>query len=133
VTGKEHMVIDAPTEEIGRQIVDAGLKVHKALGPGLLESVYEHCLARELAIRGMSVRKQVSLPIVYEGEILDAGYRIDLLVSEAVIVEVKSVEALLGIHQAQLLTYLRLSGRRLEFLMNFNVALLKQGLKRLVL
>jgi GxxExxY protein len=125
--------IDESTEQVGRQIVDSSLKVHRALGPGLLESAYEHCLAREFALRGLSVKRQVLLPIVYEQETLDAGYRIDLLIAERIVVEVKSVEALLPIHQAQLLTYLKLSGCRLGFLMNFNVPLFKQGLKRFAL
>jgi len=112
-------------------VVDAGIKVHSALGPGLLESVYEQCLAYELAQRGLSVRRQVPLPIVYGNFKIDTAYRIDMLVGEAVIIEVKAVEALTPVHHAQLLTYLKLSGLRLGFLMNFNVALLKQGLKRI--
>jgi GxxExxY protein len=128
-----HEPLEGRTEEVARQVVDAGLKVHRALGPGLLESAYQECLAHELTIRGVSLRKQVALPIVYDGKLLDAGYRIDLLVEGAIIVEVKSVEALAPIHQAQLLTYLKLSGCRLGFLMNFNVSLFKHGLKRIVL
>ena len=120
-------------ERLASIIVDSGLKVHRALGPGLLESAYEHCLAHELHIRGLRVDRQVSLPIIYEGARLDAGYRLDLLVERAVIVEVKVVEALMPVHQAQLLTYLKLSGCRIGFLMNFHVALFKQGVKRLVL
>jgi GxxExxY protein len=107
--------------------------VHKTLGPGLLESTYEVCLAHELERRGLAVSKQVGLPVVYEDVRMDVGYRIDLLVDERVIVEVKSVEAIAPVHEAQILTYLRLSGRRLGFLINFNVALLKQGLRRVVL
>jgi GxxExxY protein len=120
-------------DEIARDVVDAAIKVHSALGPCLLESAYEVCLAHTLATRGRTVQTQVALPVIYEGVKLDAGYRIDLLVDGAVIVEVKSVEALAPIHDAQVLTYLRLSGRRLALLINFNVVLLKQGLKRLVL
>ncbi len=119
-------------EELGRAILDAGLKVHRTLGPGLLETAYEHCLAHELKARGLSVRRQVSLPITYEGLTLDAGYRLDLLVNDQVIVEVKSVEVLSRLHEAQVLTYLRLSGKHLGFLMNFNVQLYKHGLKRLI-
>ena len=105
--------------------------MHRALGPGLLESAYEHCLAHELATRGLPVRRQVGLPIDYDGARLDAGYRLDLLVAEAVIVEVKAVEALSRLHEAQMLTYLRLSGLRLGYLMNFNAVQLRQGLRRL--
>lgn len=107
--------------------------MHDALGPGLLESAYEHCLAYELESRGCAVARQVALPIVYGAVTLDAGYRLDILVARGVVIEVKSVEALAPVHQAQLLAYLKLSGCRLGFLMNFNVALFKQGLKRLVL
>lgn len=124
---------DARSEALARELVDAGLKVHKHLGPGLLESAYEHCLARELELRGVPVQRQVGLPIVYEDQRLEAGYRIDLLVGGRVIVEIKAVEALAPIHEAQLLTYLKLSGMRLGFLMNFNTVLCREGLKRLVL
>ena len=119
-------------ERIGRVVVDAGLKVHRALGPGLLESVYEHCMAYELAQRGLAVRRQVPLPIIYEGVRLDAGYRLDLLVENAVIVEIKSVETTSRLFEAQVLTYLRLSPMRLAYLMNFNTPLFKQGLRRYV-
>ena len=119
-------------DAVARQIVDAGLKVHRALGPGLLESAYEHCLAYEIGLRGISVRRQLALPIEYEGTILDAGYRLDLLVAEAIVVEVKAVEALSRLHEAQVLIYLKPSGHRLGFLMNFNVALFKDGVRRLL-
>jgi len=125
--------VDAAAEAVARQVVDAGLKVHSALGPGLLESVYEQCLAHELERRGHEVRRQLMLPVVYEGLTLELGYRLDIFVDDAVIVEVKSVEALSRLHEAQLLTYLRLSNRRLGLLMNFNVELFKQGIRRLVL
>ena len=128
----EHQRISADMEAVARSAVDAGFKVHATLGPGLLESAYEYCLAYELEQRGVGVRRQVALPIVYETVKLDAGYRIDLLLAGAIVIEVKSVEALAPIHQAQLLTYLKLSGCRLGFLMNFNVPLFKQGLKRMV-
>ena len=113
--------------------MDAGIKVHRALGPGLLESVYEHCLAYELGLRGVAVRRQVILPVTYEDLTLEAGYRLDLLVAEQIIGEVKAVEALTRLHEAQALTYLRLSGKRMALLMNFNVVLLKQGLRRILL
>lgn len=123
--------ISAEIEEIGAAVVDAGIKVHKALGPGLLESAYEQCLAYELSERGLSVRRQIPLSITYGRLRIDAAYRIDMLVGDAVIVEVKAVDASLPVHQAQLVTYLKLSGHRLGFLMNFNVPLFKQGLKRI--
>ena len=109
------------------------MTVHKALGPGLLESTYEICLAHEIERRGLSVARQVALPVVYDTVKLDAGYRIDLIVNSSVVVEIKSVDTLAPVREAQVLTYLKLSGRRLGFLINFNVALLKQGIKRLVL
>ncbi|MCH8234441.1 MAG: GxxExxY protein [Bacteroidetes bacterium] len=118
--------------EISREIVDAALKVHKQLGPGLLESAYEECLYYELIKRELLVEKQKTLPLVYEEVKLDAGYRIDLLIEKKVIVEIKSVEALNDVHLAQILTYLKLSGCKLGLLINFNVALIKQGIKRVV-
>jgi GxxExxY protein len=128
VAGERPEPIDQTIEQTGGQVVDAALKVHKALGPGLLESAYEHCLAHELTMRGLCIQRQVHLPITYESQLLEEGYRIDLLVRRSVVVEVKALEALLPIHQAQLLIYLRLSSCRLGFLVNFNVPLLKQGL-----
>ena len=123
----------AELEKLATIIVDAGLRVHRELGPGLLESAYEHCLSHELQLRGLSVGRQLWQPIEYRGAKLDAGYRLDLVVKNAIIIEVKAVEAWTPLHQAQLLTYLKLSGCRIGFLMNFHVTLYKQGLKRLVL
>ncbi|HZK99149.1 MAG TPA: GxxExxY protein [Caulobacteraceae bacterium] len=120
-------------ESVARTLVDAGLKVHRALGPGLLESAYEHCLAHELRARGLSLERQVLLPIVYDGATIDAGYRLDLIVERAIVVEVKSVDALSRVHEAQILTYLKLSGCRIGFLMNFNVPLFKEGIRRFML
>ena len=125
--------IPGSTDDVARQIVDAAFKVHSTLGPGLLESVYEVCLVHELSKRGLKVLRQVSLPVIYDGLQLDAGFRLDLLVSDCVIVELKVVELLLAIHRAQLLTYLKLSGHRLGFLINFNVPLIKDGIIRLAL
>jgi GxxExxY protein len=125
--------VDEAAERVVREVVDAGLKVHRALGPGLLEAAYEHCLAYELERRRLRVERQLPLPIVYEDLRLEGAYRLDLLIDRCVIVEVKAVEALSRLHEAQLLTYMRLSGHRLGLLMNFNVELLKQGLRRLVL
>ena len=124
---------DEEWSEITGMIIDAGLKVHKILGPGLLESAYEHCLCHELSLRNIPVQRQVPLPIAYEGTNLDAGYRLDLLVANRIIVEVKAVEKILPVHEAQLLTYLKLSGHRIGLLLNFNVPLFKHGLKRFVL
>ncbi len=107
--------------------------VHKALGPGLLESAYEECLVHELVERALSVKRQVAMPIAYKGVILDAGYRMDLLVEGCVVIEVKAIEMLLPIHQAQVMTYLRLSGCRLGFLMNFNVQMFKSGVRRIAI
>ena len=128
-----HDPLPPRAEAAARQCIDSALQVHKALGPGLLESAYEHCLAHELTLRGIKVQRQVGLPVVYEGERLDAGYRLDLAVDGSAIVEVKSLDALAPIHDAQVLTYLKLSGLRIGLLINFNVVLLKQGIKRLVL
>jgi GxxExxY protein len=119
-------------EAVGRQIVDASIKVHRALGPGLLESAYQHCLAYELRKRGLRVECEVQLPVVYDGLQIDAGYRLDMLVEGIVIVENKAVERILPVHQAQLLTYLKLHDCRLGYLLNWNVPLMKQGIKRMV-
>jgi GxxExxY protein len=118
-------------EALAHEVVDAGLKVHKTLGPGLLESAYEHCLAHELQRRGMSAHRQKVLPIIYEGLKLRAGYRLDLLIEDRLVVEVKAIDALTRVHEAQLATYLKLSGLKLGFLMNFNVPLFKHGLRRI--
>ena len=118
---------------VSRFVLDAAMKVHTALGPGLLESTYEACLAEELKKAGLSVQTQVPLPVVYDGLKLEIGYRIDLLVEDLVVVEVKSVDALAPIHHAQVLTYLKLSGRTLGLLLNFNVVHLKDGIKRFVM
>ena len=115
-----------------KAVVDAAFKVHAALGPGLLESVYEACLVHELKQRGLSLRTQAALPVVYEGVTLDAGLRLDILVSDAMIVELKAVEKMTPLHEAQLLTYLKLTGLRLGLLINFNTILIKDGIKRIV-
>lgn len=118
--------------EISRIIIGTAIEVHRQLGPGLLESSYQHCLFHELVKQGARVRKEVPLPIVYKGEKLDAGYRLDLLVEDKVIIEVKSCEELAKIHFAQMLTYLKLKDKRLGLLINFNTLLLKNGIKRVV-
>ncbi len=118
--------------EIGDTLLGAAIKVHSALGPGLLESAYETCLVHEIGQRGLKVRRQVALPLIYDGIKLDAGYRLDLLINDKVIVELKSVEKFLPLHTAQLLSYLKLSGLKLGYLLNFNVAHMRDGIKRIV-
>ena len=130
---EEHEGFTKRVEAVASAVVDSAIKVHRALGAGLLESAYEQCLAYELEKRRLSVRTQVPMPLVYEGLEIGAGYRIDVLVEEAVIVEVKAVDALSRVHEAQVLTYLKLSRCRLGFLMNFNVPLIKQGIRRFIL
>ena len=120
-------------EGITVQVIGAAIDVHRELGPGLLESVYEECLCHEIGVRGLAFTRQVAVPVRYKDVDLDAGCRIDMLVEDAVIVEVKAVEQLLGVHEAQLLTYLRLAGKRIGLLLNFNVAVLKDGIVRRVL
>jgi GxxExxY protein len=119
--------------EISGQIVGAAIAVHRELGPGLLESTYKACLLYELVQRGLRVEPEKPMSVVYKGTILDCGYRLDILVERCVIVELKVVERLEPIHAAQLLTYLKLSGHRVGLLINFNVQLLRDGLRRLVL
>lgn len=118
--------------DITGQIVNAAMKVHTALGPGLLESAYEACLAYELRQRGLHAETQVALPVKYEGVQLDAGYRLDLFVESRVIVELKAVEKLIPLYEAQLLSYLKLSNCKVGLLMNFNVHRMKDGIKRMV-
>lgn len=115
------------------QIIGCAIQVHRTLGPGLLESAYEHCLAQELSLQRLSFERQVPLPIEYKGVELECGYRIDLLVEDQVVLELKAVETVLGVHKAQLLSYLKLSGKRTGLLLNFHVELLKHGITRLVL
>ncbi len=124
--------LPADTERVGSVVVDAALKVHRLLGPGLLESVYEACLAEELRGRGLRVERQVGVPVAYGDIRLDVGLRLDLLVDDLVVVEIKAIDALASIHTAQVATYLRFSGRRLGYLINFNTTLLKNGLRRIV-
>ncbi len=120
-------------QELTRDIIGAAIKVHRTLGPGLLESAYEACLAYEFYKIDIPFQKQLSLPVRYEDQILNCGYRIDFLVQDTVIIELKSVERLLPIHDAQLLTYMRLSQKQIGLLINFNVRVLTKGIKRMVL
>lgn len=114
------------------QIIGAAIEVHRVLGPGLLESAYEQCLAHELAARGLPFRRQVDVPVTYKGLRLDAGFRADFIVHDTVVVEIKAVESLLPIHTAQVVTYLRLTGKHVGLLINFNSKTLKDGLKRVI-
>jgi GxxExxY protein len=119
-------------EDLTGEIIAAAIEVHRVLGPGLLESAYETCLCRELAARSVSFRMQVPLPVQYKGVQLDCGYRIDILVEESVVLELKCVSELTDLHKAQLLTYLKLSGKSVGLILNFNVPLMKHGIHRLV-
>ncbi len=119
--------------ELANQILGAAIDVHKVLGPDLLESVYRQCLTHELGLRGIECKAEYPLPVEYKGVYLECGYRIDLLVEDEIILELKSVETLKNIHQAQLLSYMKLAKKQQGFLINFNVQLLKQGVKSFVL
>jgi GxxExxY protein len=118
--------------DVTEKIIAAALKVHSAIGPGVLESVYKTCMAHELKKLGIGVSCEVTLPVVYDGLKLDSGFRIDLLVEDLVVVELKCVETLLPIHKAQLLTYLRLSNKPIGLLLNFNVVHMREGIKRIL-
>jgi GxxExxY protein len=128
-----HESIPSSAEAAGARLLDAAFEVHRKLGPGLLESVYEVCVCHELAKLGVPFQRQLCLPVQYDGIQIDSGLRIDLVVANEVICELKAVEAIIPVHEAQLLTYLKLTGMRLGFLINFNVPLLKTGLKRIIL
>ncbi|MDL1892661.1 GxxExxY protein [Sphingobacteriales bacterium CHB3] len=125
--------LDQETERIATEIVDSVVKVHKSLGPVLLESVYEICLFHELRLRGLKVETQLAVPIEYEGMQIDAALRLDLLVNSLVIVELKAVEKTIPLYEAQVLSYLRLMKKLLGFIINFNVPLIKDGIKRIIL
>lgn len=133
-----HLIEDSdirsyPHQSLTGQIIAAAMEVHRALGPGLLESVYQACLARELQLRNIDFVQQIELPVSYKDVRLDLGYRIDLVVGNRVVVELKSVHEILPVHEAQLLTYMRLTNIHVGLLINFNVPVLKQGIKRRVL
>ena len=119
--------------EVTHEVIGAAIEVHRLLGPGLLESAYEECLSKELALRHLSVERQKPIPVVYKDVKLECGYRIDLLVESRVVVELKSIEGFAPIHEAVMLTYLRLSGHRLGLLINFNVQVLKDGIRRFII
>lgn len=126
------MISKTEFEEIGRKIVQASYEVHKELGPGLLESVYEICLVEELRNLNLKVERQVELPVNFKGKVLDKKFVIDLLVENCIIIELKAVEVLLPVHEVQLVTYMKLADSKLGYLVNFNVPLIKQGIKRKV-
>ena len=119
--------------DLSSSIIGAAIEVHRALGPGLLESAYQQCLAREFALRDIPFQQQISLPVHYKGTRLDCGYRLDFLVADTIVVEVKAIDVLLPIHHAQLLSYLKLGGWKLGLLINFHVPLLREGIQRVVL
>ena len=125
--------VPAELDRVAKLVVDAAFKVHKSLGPGLLESVYEICLGHEIGKVDLRVERQVALPVIYENIRMDAGLKIDLLVEESLVVELKAVEVILPVHEAQVLTYLKLTGHRLGLLINFNVPLIRDGIKRIIL
>jgi GxxExxY protein len=128
-----HRDTEAQRGSLTHKIIGAAIEVHRALGPGLLESAYEECLCYELSSARLAFRKQAELPVLHKKVKLDCGYRMDIVVSESLVLEIKTVEKLLPIHQAQLLTYLKLSGLRTGLLINFNVPVLKNGIKRMKL
>ncbi|MEX2225825.1 MAG: GxxExxY protein [Dehalococcoidia bacterium] len=129
--GNELDAVAVAHRQLTQQIIGAAIEVHKILGPGLLESAYEECLCHELSLSGLRFERQKQLPVAYKSVLLDCGYRIDIFVEDRVLVELKTVERLLPIHEAQLLTYLKLMNRRVGLLINFNVPVLKQGIKRI--
>jgi len=129
----KHAGLGDEVERLASAVVHAALKVHRTLGPGLLESVYELCLAHELRKAGLRVETQVAFPITYDGIVIESGLRLDLLVEGELIVELKAVETMIPLFEAQVLTYLKLSGKRLALLINFNTPVIRQGIKRIVL
>lgn len=126
------MNLEASTERIASEVINIALMIHKKLGPGLLESAYKECLYYELQANGFKVEKEKPIPLVYNGIRLDCGYRADLVVEDRILLELKAIEELTKIHMAQMLTYLRIGGYHLGFIMNFNVLLFKNGIKRVV-
>jgi GxxExxY protein len=120
-------------EELTKQILGAAIEVHRILGPGLMESAYEECLCHELNLRGLRFERQITVPVIYKGVNLDCGYKLDLLVEETVILELKCVERITSVHEAQLLTYMKLLSKPVGFIINFNVSVLRAGIVRKVL
>lgn len=130
---KNTKIEELEADDLSRRVIGLAMEVHRTVGPGLLESTYEECLCRELELADIPFHRQLPIPIDYKGKRLECGYRLDLLIDGRLIVEVKAIERLLPIHEAQLLTYLRLSGKRIGLLMNFHSMMLKEGIRRLVL
>lgn len=128
----ETTLLSSFEERIGKAVVNAAFKVHKELGPGLLEKVYEVCFCHELTKEGFEIQRQVIVPIVYDNMVFDEGFRLDVLVEDVVIVELKAVELVNPVSEAQIISYLKLSGKRLGYLINFKVPLIKQGIKRFI-
>ncbi len=128
----ERRNIPQETNDLSREVVDAAFTVHKKLGPGLLEGVYQTCLIHELKKRGLKIESEVAVPVRYDEIQIEAGLRLDILVESQIVIELKAVEALLPVHKSQTLTYLRLTGHRLGLLINFNVPLIKDGIKRII-
>jgi GxxExxY protein len=126
------MFNERPENQITEKIIGSAIEVHRSLGPGLLESAYEECLCYELTQSELQYKRQVPLPVVYKGVNLECGYRMDLVVEELVVVEIKAVERILPVHEAQLLSYLKLHNKKVGLLMNFHIPVLKNGLKRIV-
>ena len=127
---EEKSIVDS--NQLSNKIIGAAIEVHKALGPGLLESAYEECLCQELELRGLHYERQKPLPVVYKGNKLDCGYRLDVVVENAIVLELKSCEKIEPIYEAQILTYLKLSGLHLGLILNFNVPMMRDGIKRVV-
>ena len=125
-------VLDEETERVASEIVDAAFRVHSALGPGLLESVYVQCLVLELEMRGLRVEREVAVPIIYLGKVIQPGLRLDLLVEDKVVIETKAVDAMHPVFSSKMKTYVKLSGKRLGILVNFNVPLIKDGIKQVI-
>ena len=130
---QSHREIEDQKDPRTSPIIGAAIEVHRHIGPGLLESAYEECLCFELHLRGLSFQRQVALPLSYKGLLLDCGYRIDLIVEQEIVVELKAIDKILPVHEAQLLTYLKMSGKRVGLLINFNNPLLAQGIIRRIL
>jgi len=126
------VMVRSTIEQIAKQIIDASIFVHRELGPGLLESVYQCCLSEEIKLKGLKVLEEVYLPVSYRGKRLDKDFRIDILVEDEIVIEVKAVDIIVPVHEAQLLSYLKLSNKWLGFLLNFNVSIMKDGIRRRV-
>ncbi|MBM2840325.1 MAG: hypothetical protein HW412_853 [Bacteroidetes bacterium] len=129
---EEQSFTEKDFNDLTNRVIGAAIEVHRELGPGLLESVYEHCLAKELRIRRLRFEQQVQLPVHYKGEMLDKGFFVDMIVEDELLLELKAMEAIAPIHEAQLLSYLRMANKKLGLLINFNVVLLKDGIRRVI-